>query len=472
MNQSKSARVIGLIQNVPGVCTFVRPVFAMDSEQYCLQKIEGDRIAGWDFFPGDASIVPISSSITRVTGDLAIVGCEYVTDEVLIGEVSSVAHALYKDTASLSQLEKTNPACYEGYRIFFSEILALNANTDQDALIEKQKVPFSTLKGDGMPVSLRINVDSADNGQLLRVNNTRLRVGTFPFVYNSSAGAVRFQEAEFAKFVHSIKSQHAPGLVKEAEVLLGHRMGTQKLVSEVFSAWATDSQIVMSSSDPLASIRKIFRRLLFTSLSSKVPNHIHGQRKMVKSYHITQRTYQPSFALMIDEGFSSQSSADDYYLKKFKAFQKRSPEAACLYYWVCQDGLDIDDVCSIISDDTAAALVVLNEGYGILRSLIRESVIPASPSLLPKNVHEVLKNFSIGDTVQKASVSTWLSSITQGGDLNFLDRVTRSEVDFLRKLVQGTRRAVGLEKKKRLNNLGREVSIDHLIGWSGSKDRT
>lgn len=91
---SEIAKLIGFSRSLPGVCTFVTPIFKTASGVISRQEVEDSRVK--EFLPISVSeeFTPVEFPLATQSGDEAVYGFEYFTDDFLVGSRAGLCKVL------------------------------------------------------------------------------------------------------------------------------------------------------------------------------------------------------------------------------------------------------------------------------------------------------------------------------------------------------------------------------------------
>lgn len=452
-------RLIGVVQNLPGVCTFMRPIFADGAGEICLQKIENGIIRDWEFYRRDATIVPIDFQVWRERDDVALVCCEYKPGHILIGDLPAFAQQLRQGPFLTETFKARSPASYETYQEFLAYAAGLSLPQKKWDWFEERMIDLSATGA---------SPTAAVTSRALRVRLAgpkplrRLGPGRFGTLLVSDDRSYR-NSSDVESIVDIARTRYFNQLLREAALLLDRPIAAQNLVTQVFELWAKHLYSAPPPADFLFSIRAIFRPSLFQELvlikhPKKTTRAIRGRHESMKrALHRADR----GFGRL--QWSSNELRKDDYHLKKFKAFQALSPEAACMVFWACQDCLSLDEMCQATSMNPDEVLQLLNKWQPDLRHLLNPRGTRIGTYFRPPGDNEdhldwKETSFPLGSrgSVRPGSLA---SADEKQGDLNFMWR-----------LIDGTRRAAGLDESVSTETTGNDILLANLLAYDHSKD--
>ena len=106
MENSCRRRLCGFVRTIPDLSAFVHPVFLDPRGSPLLQRIDVDRIVGWESYRADDALELVSSDFFAQIGDECIAGFAIDDRTTLIGANSDLAKVLQTDMNVQASLRK------------------------------------------------------------------------------------------------------------------------------------------------------------------------------------------------------------------------------------------------------------------------------------------------------------------------------------------------------------------------------
>lgn len=374
-NLETAVRLVGFVRGIPGVCTFVRPVFEAGGDRVCLQRTESDTIVGWDIFERDASLISISSHIVRSVGDSALIGYEVEAGHVIICDILSFVNWLHLKNSEIASLEQCASNGYEVLQDFLSEVDEMKLQTKDQPVFEEAVVArlavHSSLVDEVPSVrkygSLSKGEKFTQPFEFVAHQSLSSQDQSYRILYSST-------RREVNDLVYLAETKYSESLTNEAEVLLGQRLLAQKAVTEVFRKLREQLEIFGVPGIDALSVRNIFRSHVYESLSFMREAQDSRQRKIQSFSLIDSHFSGVAEGPRWDDLHSRVLNASLYTasdnLGRFRAFQAEYVQEACLFYWIHQEKLSFDAICHIIDGEADQALVILRHAQRCLQQYL------------------------------------------------------------------------------------------------------